>query len=174
MAELCKQRNALAHDWYFAQAIVDLLDADGMEGASVDDTLVVLDGNQLALVIKDGRIVLDEAIHLIVNSAIEVRKVKLSPKPCAMSGLAIGQCKARVDVIEGGDRMLVLAKDGAATGLVQKHIKVMGLIRKATIVVEDILALGTTNASSNSNGFGSREGAEYGQLESIRRGRQPA
>ena len=54
---------------------MDLLDADGTCGASVDDTLVVLDRNKLALVIKDGPIALDEAIHLIVNCAIKVRKV---------------------------------------------------------------------------------------------------
>ena len=51
-----------------------------------------------------------------------------------------------VDVVEGGGRMLALVKDSAAIGVVQKHIKVMGLIRKAVIVVEDILALGTTNS----------------------------
>ena len=90
MVKLCKQRNALAHDWYFARAIVDLLDSDGTGGASVNDTLVVLNSNKLALVIKDGPIVLDEGIHLIANCAIEVRKVKLSPKPRPMSGLAIG------------------------------------------------------------------------------------
>ncbi len=174
MAEFCEQRNALARDWYFARAIVDLLDADGTCSASVDDTLVVLDRNKLVLVIKEGPIALDETIHLKANCAIEVRKVKLSPKPRPMSGLAIGRCKGRVDGVEGGGRMLALAKDGAAIGVVQKHIKVMGLIRKAAVVVEDILALGTTNPSSNSNGFGSREGAEYRRLGSIRRGRQPA
>ncbi len=113
MVKLCKQRNALAHDWYFARAIVDLLDSDGTGGASVNDTLVVLNSNKLALVIKDGPIVLDEGIHLIANSAIEVRKVKLSPKPCSMSGLTIGRCKARADVVKGRGRMLALVKDGA-------------------------------------------------------------
>ena len=52
--------------------------------------------------------------------------------------------------------MLALAKNCAAIGVVQENIKVMRLIRKATIVVEDILALGTTNASSNLNWFGGR------------------
>ena len=52
--------------------------------------------------------------------------------------------------------MLVLAKNCVAIGVVQENIKVMRLIRKSMIVVEDILALGTTNTSSNSNEFGGR------------------
>ena len=73
MAKFCKRRDTLAHNWYLAWAIVDLLDADGMGVASVDDTLVVLDGNELSFVVKNGPIALDEAIHLIPDSAIEVR-----------------------------------------------------------------------------------------------------
>jgi len=52
--------------------------------------------------------------------------------------------------------VLALAKNCVAIGVVQENIKVVRLIRKATIVVEDILALGTTNTSSNWNGFGGR------------------
>jgi len=73
MAKFCERRNTLAHNWYLVRAIVDLLLADGMGGASVDDALVVLDGNELSFVVKNGPIALDEAIHLIPDSAIKVR-----------------------------------------------------------------------------------------------------
>ena len=52
---------------------MDLLDADGIAGVSVDDALVVLDGNELSFVVENGPLALDEEIHLILDSAIEVR-----------------------------------------------------------------------------------------------------
>jgi len=73
MAKFCKRHNTLAYNWYLPRAIVDLLDADGTSGASVDDALVVLDWNELSFVVENGPIALDEAIHLIPDSAIEVR-----------------------------------------------------------------------------------------------------
>ena len=59
--------------YHLAWAIVDLLYADGTGGASVDDALVVLDGNELSFGIKNGPIALDKVIHLIPDSASKVR-----------------------------------------------------------------------------------------------------
>ena len=73
MVNFFERHNTLAHNWYLTWAIVDLLDADGTGGASVDDALVVLDWNELSFVVENGPRALDEAIHLIPDSAIEVR-----------------------------------------------------------------------------------------------------
>ncbi len=58
MAELCKQRNALAHDGDFTQSVVDLLDADGASITCVDQTGVVFIWDKLPLVIKNGLVLL--------------------------------------------------------------------------------------------------------------------
>ena len=73
MVKFFERHNTLAHNWYLTWAIVDLLDADGIVGVSVDDALVVLDGNELSFVVENGPLALDEEIHLILDSAIEVR-----------------------------------------------------------------------------------------------------
>ncbi len=58
VAELCKQRNALAHDGDFVQSVVDLLDADGRSITCFDQAGVVFNWNKLPLVVKNGPVLL--------------------------------------------------------------------------------------------------------------------
>ena len=147
---------------------MDLLNTDGVGTASVNDALVVLDRKEQAFVVEDRPIAFNEAKDLRAYGAIQVGEVKLSPELRTMGGLAICGCKATVNVIEGRRRMLARAKDGAAIDTVQKHIEIVRLIRETAIVIEDVLALGTTSAGGNSNGFVGRDGAEHGRRGRIR------
>ena len=62
MAQLLEGCNALAHNWSLAWPIVDFLHADWARLASVDNTLVIFEGDKLPFIVKNGPVFLDEAI----------------------------------------------------------------------------------------------------------------
>ncbi len=77
VAKLCKQCNTLVHDGDFARSVVDLLYADGVSIAYVDQAGVVFNWDKLPLVVKNGPVLLQQFISLITNGGVEVQKVEL-------------------------------------------------------------------------------------------------
>jgi hypothetical protein len=58
VAELCKQRDAVAHDGDFTRAVVDLLDADGASITCANQADAVFNWDKLPLVVKNGPVLL--------------------------------------------------------------------------------------------------------------------
>jgi hypothetical protein len=58
-----------------------------------------------------------------------------------MDSLPVCSCKLRVDIIKSGCRMSLLVEYWSTLDIVQYHIKIMGLIWKATIVKEEVRPL---------------------------------
>jgi hypothetical protein len=58
MAQFFQRGDASPHDWYFSGAVVNFLDADWPCAACIDQAFVVLYGDDLSLVIKNGPILL--------------------------------------------------------------------------------------------------------------------
>ena len=52
---------------------MDLLDADWARIASVNDALVILDGNKLSSIVKNGPVFLDQLIDLVLDAHGKVR-----------------------------------------------------------------------------------------------------
>jgi hypothetical protein len=68
-------------------------------------------------------------------------EVKVLAELLAMQFLVVYHVEMWVDLIEFGGGMLALAKDSLAVDVMQEGVKLVGLIREATVIQEDILAL---------------------------------
>ncbi len=64
--------NALAHNWSLVWPIMDFLHADWARPASVNNTLVIFDGDELPFILKNGPVFLDEAIDLVPYARVEL------------------------------------------------------------------------------------------------------
>ena len=64
--------DAFAHDRNFSWAVMNLLDRNGSCGTCIDDTAVVLDRDELAFVIKDGPVFLNEAVDRRLKRWVEM------------------------------------------------------------------------------------------------------
>ncbi len=53
-------------------SILDFLNADWARRTSVDDTLVIFDGDELPLIVENGPVFLDEAINFILHTCVEM------------------------------------------------------------------------------------------------------
>jgi hypothetical protein len=72
VAQLLEGCNTPAHNWSLTWSIVDFLHADLARIASVNDTLIIFDGEELPFIIKNGPVFLDEAIDLVLYACVEV------------------------------------------------------------------------------------------------------
>jgi hypothetical protein len=118
VAKLCKQRDTLAHDGDFARSIVDLLDADGASITCVDQAGVVFNWDKLPLVIKNGPVLLQQLINLIVNGRVEVQKVELLSKFGTVARLAVMRQKTWINILNRRGWMFAPMEDGTALEVV--------------------------------------------------------
>ena len=65
--QFCKSRNAFSHNRSLARSVLDFLNADWARHTSVDDTLVIFDGDELPFIVKNGPVFLDEVINFMVT-----------------------------------------------------------------------------------------------------------
>ena len=76
VAHLLEASDCLAHDREFLGAISNILDGDGRCITSVDDALVIFDGDELPFIVKNRPVFLDEAINLILHTRVEMRQIE--------------------------------------------------------------------------------------------------
>ena len=139
VAELLQFGDAFPHDGYFSGAVVDFLDGDRAGSARVNDTLIVLDGNEQSFVIEDRPILLYESVDLGSKARFEVGQVKLCARFLPVDGFDICRCESRVDIIEWWRRILLFTENRATFNIAQEGIKLVGLIWKSAIVIEDVI-----------------------------------
>ena len=70
VAELFEFSNAITHDGDFTRAVVDLPDGDWSGIASINDTLVIFDGDEQALIVEHRPILLDEGEDLRLDAGV--------------------------------------------------------------------------------------------------------
>ena len=105
--------DGLAHDWHLPWSIMDLLNGDRRGVASVNDTLIVLDGDEQASVVEDGPVALDEDVDLLAHRGLEMGEVEFCYELLAMLGFVVLVFEGRVDAVDGGRWMAALAQDFA-------------------------------------------------------------
>ena len=81
--------DAFAHDRILLWAIMNLLDRNGSCCTCIDDTAVVLDRDELAFVVKDRPVFLNEAVDRCLERWVEMGKVQLFAESRAVEGLIV-------------------------------------------------------------------------------------
>ncbi len=71
-----ESRNAFSHNRSLAWSVLDFLNADWARCTSVDDTLVIFDGNELPFIVENRPVFLDEAINFILHTRVEMRQIE--------------------------------------------------------------------------------------------------
>ena len=80
-------------------------------------------------------------------------QVKLCAQFLPVDGFDICRCESRVDIIEWWRRMLLYAENRATFDITQEGIKLVGLIWKSAIVIEDVIgSLPLLGLSHNADG----------------------
>ena len=76
LSHLLEGSDTLHHDWYFLLAVANLLNSNGGSSSSVENTLMVLDGDKSTMLIKHTPEVLDRGCETCALLRLQVRQVK--------------------------------------------------------------------------------------------------
>ena len=147
--------DAFVHDRNLPWAVMNLLDRNGSCGTCIDDTAVVLDREELAFVIKDRPVFLNEAVDRRSERWIEMGKVQLRAEFCAVEGLITDRVEFGVDFIDRWGRVFSFAKDAPAIDVMKDGVKFMRFVRETMIVMENVLgplATGGLRLMGNADG----------------------
>ncbi len=125
VANLFQCRNALVHNRSFVRAVVDFFYADRARTASVNDALVILDGNELSFIVKNRPVFLEQTVDLLLNVCGEVQEIKELAQCCAMISLIVFDKKIEINLIKRWGWMLAFAQDCAAIYVMENHVKFM-------------------------------------------------
>ena len=139
MTELFEGGDALAHDRNLTWSVMNFLDRNGSCCTRVDDTAVVLDRDELAFVVKDRPVFLNEAVDRRLERWVKMGKVKFLGEFCTMDGFIVDRVEFGVDFVDRWGRVFSFAKDAPAVDVMEEGIELMRLVRETAIVMEDIL-----------------------------------
>ena len=141
VAECFECGNAFAHDRNLPWPVMNLLDRNGSCCTCIDDTAVVLDRDELAFVVKDRPVFLNEAVDCHLERWIEMGKVELLAEFCTVEGFVINRVEFGVDVVDKWGRVFSFTKDAPAVDVMEDGIELMRLVGETAIVMEDIPGL---------------------------------
>jgi hypothetical protein len=147
--------DAFVHGRNLPWAVMNLLDCNGSCFTCINDTAVVLGRDELAFVVKDRPVFLNEAIDRRSERWVEIGKVQLLAEFCAVEGLIVDRVEFGVDVIDRWGRVFTFAKDAPAVDVMKDGVKFMQFIRETTIVMENVLgplATGGLRLMGNTDG----------------------
>lgn len=156
VTQFCEGRNTFAHNRSLAWSILYLFNADGASRTSVDDTLVILDGDELPFIVENQPVFLDKAIDLILHTRVEMRQIKQLAQCRTVNCLVIGCKESWVDVIERWGGVLALSENGTPVNVMEENVEVMRLVGITAVVVKDVLALLSAHPIGDTNWFGAR------------------
>jgi hypothetical protein len=132
-------RYLITHNWSFTRAVVDAFDGDGCGIASVDDTFVVLDGDEKANSIEDTPILLDESFEFgILLSSQQRGGLKLGTELLPVEFLVVLNIEPGIKIVEITGWMLPTTKDRSAFYIMKEGIELVGSVRKTTVVIKNI------------------------------------
>jgi hypothetical protein len=120
---------------------MDLLDGNRFGQSHVDDAGIILYRDELAFICKDGGILPNQAVNFCLEMRLQMGEVKVLTELLAMQFFFVYHVEMWVNLIKFGGGMLALAKDSPAVNVMQEGAKLVGLIREAMVIQEDILVL---------------------------------
>ncbi len=139
MTKRFKGGDAFAHDRNLPWTIMYLLDPNGYCCTRINDTAVVLDKDELAFVVKDRPVFLNEAVDCCLERWVKMGKAQLLAEFCAVEGLILDRVEFGVDFVDRWGRVFLLAKDAPAIDAMKDGVKLMRLVRETTVIMENIL-----------------------------------
>jgi hypothetical protein len=123
VTKLFKGGDAFAHDGNLPWTVMNLLDCNGC--TRIDDTAVVFDWDELAFVVKDRPVFLNEAVDCCLERWVEMGKVQLLAEFCIVDGLIIDRMELRVDVVDRWSRMFLFAKESPTVDVMKNGVELM-------------------------------------------------
>jgi hypothetical protein len=154
VANFFQRRNTLAHNRSLARPVVDLFNADTVRSASVNNALVILDGDKLSFIVKNEPIFLEQLIDLLLNTHREVREIDEPAQNRSMSCLIICDKKTGINLVDRRSWVLAFAQNCASINVVEDPVELMRLIGITPVIVENILTFLATYPGSYANWFG--------------------
>jgi hypothetical protein len=161
MAYFCQGSNGILHDGCLLWPIDDFLDGNRLCVPGINDTFVVLDGDENAFVVEDRPIFLDNGVDFIMYMGLEMQQVKIASKllTITMGGLVVSTEEGWVHLIKQWWWVLEFMKDWSSFNIVEQVLVVLGLVRETPVIDKDIgyplLAFGL---NCNVNGWQNRIG----------------
>ncbi len=125
VAERFKCGDAFAHDRNLPWPVMNLLDRNGSCCTCIDDTAVVLDRDELAFVLKDRPVFLNEAVDRCLERWIEMGKVQLLAEFCTVEGFIVDRVEFGVDSVDWRGRVSAFVKDAPAIDVMEDGIELM-------------------------------------------------
>ena len=114
LSHLLEGSDTLHHDWYFLLAVANLLNSNGGSSSSVENTLMVLDGDKSTMLIKHTPEFLDRGCETCALLRLQVRQVKFLGKALTMVGLGIHKVESWIVLVKGRGIKLLLPENNAA------------------------------------------------------------
>ena len=86
---LCQGGNCLAHDGCFFWAVHDTLDGNRWRVPSVNDALIIFDGDEDSIFVKDGPLFGDQIVDTVAYVGLQMGQVEVSAHLLSMGGLVV-------------------------------------------------------------------------------------
>ena len=111
--------DALFHNWNFPWPVPYILNSDRCGRASVDETLVLLDGDERPTIVEYTPVFLDESSELRALLGFEMRNVEFLCQSRAVTNLRKNIIKERIVFVKGGGVELLAAENYAAVDIMK-------------------------------------------------------
>ncbi len=116
----------------------DFLDSNRLCVPGINDTFVVLDKDENAIVIEDRPIFLGDGINFITYMGLEMRQVEIFSKLLTMGGIVVSKEEIRAHLIKQWWWVLKFMKDWSSFDIVEQVLVVPGLVRETPVIDKDI------------------------------------
>jgi hypothetical protein len=151
VAQLLERRDTFSHNWNLPRAVIYIFHTNRPCRTSVDGTFVVFDRDELALIVEDRPVFLEQLIHEVPGRAVKVGQIDLRPQLLSVNLFVVRREEARINVVERGRGMFAPPKNWAALNVMQDHIKVVRLVGKPPIVEKYVGTLLAPNLPGDSD-----------------------
>ncbi len=111
VAYFCQGSNGIPHDGCLPWPVDDFLDGNRLCLPGINDTFIVLDGDENAFVVEDKPIFLDNSIDFITYMGLKMQQVEIFLKLLNMGGLILGTEESRIHLIKQWWWVLEFTKD---------------------------------------------------------------
>jgi hypothetical protein len=120
VAYFCQGSNGILHDGCLLWPVDDFLDGNRLCIPGINDTFVVLDGDENAFVVEDRPIFLDDGVDFTMYMGLEMQQVEIFSKLLTRGGLVISTEESRIHLIKQWWRVLEFTKDWSSIGIVEQ------------------------------------------------------
>ncbi len=138
MAYFHQGSNGILHDGCLLLPVDDFLDSNNLCIPGINDTLVVLDGDENAFVVEDRPMLLDNGVDFITYMGFEMQQVEIILKLLTMGGLVVSTEESRIHLVKQWWCVLEFTKDWSSIDIREQILVVLRLVREPPVINKDI------------------------------------